>query len=162
MERKLKQRNVTCPGEMMKLLNERSKRNEVVCSANVHWFKWKELLSLFFTNLSSFRIKQFHVFSFGHSCTGIVKAKRFTTSATWEKFNFLKSDVTDLNVLKNTTNVLSNEELLKPNLVLRNVPSTKEGKREAYLVKNVCDEYYKEVPKFKSCYLGSVVDRKNI
>ena len=118
MKRKLKQKDVTCPREMMKAVSESSKRNQFVCSVNLHWFKWKEFLSLSFSTPTLFRIQQYHIFSFDKSSPGVLKAKRLTTSATWETFNFLKSRITALDLLNSTTQCMHNEEILKPNVVL--------------------------------------------
>jgi len=158
VKRKLKTVNVDCPAQMMKVIQESSKSNEVICGSSVKWTDWKAMLGPLFTVPKTFKISNYHAFSFHFNHPGILRAKEFTSTAEWTAFNLLrkKCSVEDVKAKTSSYNDPSNY-CIEVNR-LSDVPSPHEGTREAYLKKNVCEQYHPEDDTYVANYFGSGMD----
>ena len=142
VKRRLKQFDVFCPRDMMKVISESSKSNEVVCSRDVLWFNWKLLLSRFFTIPPRFKLSMYHVFEFSSTYKEGVSTKKLSSDQGTEQFTLLRTGVTREQVRDESVSLLQNPSLVLNVTPLQLVPSAQEKNREAYLVKNVLDRYY--------------------
>jgi len=127
VERKLKQRNVVCAREMMKVIQESSNSNQVVCSTGVSWFDWKRLLSHRFTGPSTFRISKYDVFSFQKEKPGILLAKELTSTDSWTEFRLLKRSLSATSVLNSAHELCNSQGFMLTAEDLSDVPSAQEG-----------------------------------
>lgn len=99
LKNKLKRRNFMSPLELMRILEDISDSNNIICSIQVSWRDWKRFLSKFFTMFSSFRITQYHFFAFDEHRPGIAQVKYLTITECYLEFNLLKNFV-DIQVLR--------------------------------------------------------------
>lgn len=155
VKRKLKQRNVVCAREMMRVIQESSTSNQVVCSTCVRWFDWKRLLPEWFTVPSNLRMSTYHVFSFRKDKLGILMAKSPTSANSWSEFRLLKRSVSPDFVRAAAAERLNSEEFIVTTKELSSVPSAQEGNRRSYLKKNVITRYYKDTLGFEDDYFSS-------
>lgn len=157
----LKRKNVYTPRDMMRTIDESTSSNSVVCSKSVMWIDWKEFLGKFFTVPKGLHVSKEHVFRFRKEELGIVSVKHFSSSPTFQSFNLFKRGVSAENVIAETVTVFSERLAVSKWPKLEDVPSTHDGNRRAYLVKNVLDRYFVGDEALRKDYFASGVDWKN-
>lgn len=57
-----KQFDVHCSKEMMRVIDESSHSNHVICFTQVRWINWKGLLGVHFTVPHTLKVTKYHVF----------------------------------------------------------------------------------------------------
>ena len=142
VKRKLKQRNVNVPADMMEVIETSAYNNTAVLGSDVVWYNWKMILGHFFIIPPSFRITHYHTFEFNKKRPGILLDKRLTTSDTFDEFQLLPTN-TDIEVLRKTVCLMMMDVDMRVKIEsLSSVPSAREGNRHGYLMKHILDRYY--------------------
>jgi len=98
-KRCFRSRNVLCPADMMKVIEESSKSTTCISSTRVTWKNWKECLSSFFKIPTTFKITSYQCFIFKNTKPGIVHARKLSSSVHETQFNLLQDPNVSVNNL---------------------------------------------------------------
>lgn len=143
-KRCFRSRDVLCPADMMKVIEDSSKSTTCIPSASVTWKDWKEVLSFFFKIPSTFKITTYQCFIFKKNYPGIVHARKLSSSQHESKFNLLQD------IEGSTNNLYSSilTKLQKPASTLKwksltETSSPKHSNRKNYLQQTILNVFYK-------------------